>query len=187
MLFQGRGFWFAFLCPKDCIAATDFATSTSSPVAVTADGHCLHRREQRICFRRSWAKSATVTPSRSRATSLCPIHIHLLISEPGKGTPSTVMQVLKQRVSRRLRRKPRKLCPPNNSAFLPRHAGLLAPILAAPLLRFQRVESDEVRRETPLHAHEPGEKKLVAHRRNGLGAVFPSTRGKNPGWFASIP
>ncbi len=36
-----------------------------------------------------------------------PEHIHLLISEPLKGTPSTVLQVLKQRVSRRLRRKPR--------------------------------------------------------------------------------
>jgi putative transposase len=36
-----------------------------------------------------------------------PEHIHVLISEPAKGTPSTVMQVLKQRVSRRLRRKPR--------------------------------------------------------------------------------
>src|SRR6202790_262214 len=34
-----------------------------------------------------------------------PEHIHLLISEPAKGTPSTVIQVLKQRVSRRLRRK----------------------------------------------------------------------------------
>src|SRR5579864_1931171 len=37
-----------------------------------------------------------------------PNHIHLLIGEPAKGTPSTVMQVLKQRVSRRLRRKPRR-------------------------------------------------------------------------------
>jgi putative transposase len=37
-----------------------------------------------------------------------PEHIHLLIGEPAKGTPSTVMQVLKQRVSRRLRRKPRQ-------------------------------------------------------------------------------
>ena len=37
-----------------------------------------------------------------------PEHIHLLLSEPAKGTPSTVMQVLKQRVSRRLRRKRRK-------------------------------------------------------------------------------
>lgn len=32
-----------------------------------------------------------------------PEHIHLLISEPKRGDPSTVMQVLKQRVSRALR------------------------------------------------------------------------------------
>ena len=38
-----------------------------------------------------------------------PEHIHLLISEPAKGTPSTVMQVLKQRVSRQLRRKRREI------------------------------------------------------------------------------
>jgi putative transposase len=36
-----------------------------------------------------------------------PEHVHLLISEPTRGTPSTVIQVLKQRVSRRLRRKKR--------------------------------------------------------------------------------
>ena len=34
-----------------------------------------------------------------------PEHIHLLVGEPTRGTPSTVMQVLKQRVSRRLRRR----------------------------------------------------------------------------------
>jgi putative transposase len=32
-----------------------------------------------------------------------PEHFHLLMSEPTRGTPSTVMQVLKQRVSRRIR------------------------------------------------------------------------------------
>ena len=37
-----------------------------------------------------------------------PNHIHLLIGEPSIGTSSTVLQVLKQRVSRRLRRKPRR-------------------------------------------------------------------------------
>ena len=37
-----------------------------------------------------------------------PNHIHLLVGEPAIGTPSTVLQVLKQRVSRRLRRKPRR-------------------------------------------------------------------------------
>jgi len=35
---------------------------------------------------------------------IMPEHVHLLISEPKIGTPSTVMQVLKQRVSRALRR-----------------------------------------------------------------------------------
>jgi putative transposase len=40
--------------------------------------------------------------------AVMPEHIHLLISEPERGTPSTVMQVLKQRVSRQLRRKPPK-------------------------------------------------------------------------------
>ncbi len=34
-----------------------------------------------------------------------PEHIHLLISEPAHATPSTVIQILKQRVSRHLRRK----------------------------------------------------------------------------------
>ena len=33
-----------------------------------------------------------------------PNHVHLLISEPAKGTPSVVLKVLKQRVSRDLRR-----------------------------------------------------------------------------------
>jgi len=34
-----------------------------------------------------------------------PEHVHLLLSEPAKGTPSTVLQMLKQRVSRKLRKK----------------------------------------------------------------------------------
>lgn len=37
-----------------------------------------------------------------------PDHVHLLISEPERGTPSTVVQVLKQRVSRLMRERKRK-------------------------------------------------------------------------------
>ena len=37
-----------------------------------------------------------------------PEHVHLLISEPAKGNPSKVLQVLKQKVSRALRPRPRK-------------------------------------------------------------------------------
>lgn len=36
-----------------------------------------------------------------------PEHVHLLIGEPAKGTPSTVVQALKQSVARRLRRRQR--------------------------------------------------------------------------------
>ncbi|HYW67881.1 MAG TPA: transposase [Candidatus Dormibacteraeota bacterium] len=38
-----------------------------------------------------------------------PEHVHLLISEPKKGTPSTVLQMLKQRVSQKLRKKRRNV------------------------------------------------------------------------------
>ena len=38
-----------------------------------------------------------------------PEHVHLLISEPNAGTPSIVMQVLKQRVSRALRKRPKNV------------------------------------------------------------------------------
>jgi putative transposase len=40
-----------------------------------------------------------------------PEHIHILISEPKIGTPGTVMQVLKQRVSKKLRGRRRKRVP----------------------------------------------------------------------------
>ena len=46
-----------------------------------------------------------------------PEHVHLLISEPTQGTPSTVVQVLKQRVSRRLRRKKRPSAVQRNLGF----------------------------------------------------------------------
>ena len=42
---------------------------------------------------------------------IMPEHIHLPISETRKGTPSIVMQVLKQRVSREIRRRRRTLVP----------------------------------------------------------------------------
>jgi putative transposase len=40
-----------------------------------------------------------------------PEHVHLLITEPANGNPSKVLQVLKQKVSRALRRKVKKIAP----------------------------------------------------------------------------
>lgn len=46
-----------------------------------------------------------------------PEHVHLLISEPARGTPSTVLKMLKQRVSRLLRRRPRRRVSASQRSF----------------------------------------------------------------------
>lgn len=46
-----------------------------------------------------------------------PEHIHLLITEPEIGNPSTVMQVLKQRTSRALLPKRKRKDPRQGSLF----------------------------------------------------------------------
>jgi putative transposase len=46
-----------------------------------------------------------------------PEHIHLLLSEPENGTPSTVMQVLKQRTARALLPKARRCDPRQRKLF----------------------------------------------------------------------
>ena len=48
-----------------------------------------------------------------------PEHVHLLISEPAKGDPSKVLQVLKQKVSRALRGAPRRSTPGQMSLAFP--------------------------------------------------------------------
>src|SRR4029077_4675440 len=99
-----------------------------------------------------------------------PEHVRLLIGEPAKGTPSTVVQVLKQRVSRRLRRKKQARAAQLSLAFARGEC---------PLPRFwQRrfydftgagstwsppercVELEEESREAALHAHESAKEKI---------------------------
>src|SRR5216683_939734 len=99
-----------------------------------------------------------------------PEHFHLLISEPVQGTPSTVIQVLKQRVSRRLRRNRRAPTGQLNLNFasgddsLPRfwqrcfYDFTGAGSTWSPLEK--SLESEEEGRKAPLHAHESVEKKI---------------------------
>jgi hypothetical protein len=49
---------------------------------------------------------------------------------------------------------------PTTQTSFPTRARFLTPILAASLLRYQRLEPDKGRRETPIHAHESLEKKI---------------------------
>jgi putative transposase len=52
-----------------------------------------------------------------------PEHVHLLISEPARGAPSTVLKMLKQRVSHRLRRELRSASSAQESSPSARPAG----------------------------------------------------------------
>ena len=91
---------------------------------------------------------------------LMPDHVHLLISEPRKGTPSKVVQVLK---TESFASDAREEAPEIRAAAaiaVCRLSGSAPQILAAPVLRFQRVESCEEEREIALYACESGEERL---------------------------
>jgi putative transposase len=92
-----------------------------------------------------------------------PEHVHLLMSEPAKGTPSTVLQVLKQRVSRDLRKEARHNSP-----------GRLSPVFAAgenglprfwqPRFHDFNVHSAKKRREKLDYMHaNPVKRNLAKH------------------------
>jgi putative transposase len=81
-----------------------------------------------------------------------PNHVHMLISEPTKGTPSTMLKVLKQRVSRDLREKGwPKLAEPLSPAFATRGADLLH--FWQPRFHDFNVHSAEKRREKLIYMH----------------------------------
>src|SRR5579864_1426609 len=86
-----------------------------------------------------------------------PDYVHLLIAKPAKGTPSTVIQVLKQRVSRRLRRNKRAFAGQLNLNFESGEPS--QPRMWQRRFYGFNVWSLKESRKAPLHAHEPVEEK----------------------------
>lgn len=87
-----------------------------------------------------------------------PEHIHLLLTEPEVGTPSTVMQVLKQRTAHAFL--------PQRERRNPRHATCLKTnqaqsVLAGALLRLQRTDDEEARGEAPVYTSQSSEAGMV--------------------------
>jgi REP element-mobilizing transposase RayT len=77
-----------------------------------------------------------------------PEHVHLLIGESKKGTPSSVVHSLKLRVSKRMRRGRRKQSASPEDAAVSRRGKRVVPILAKAVLRFQRLEMGKEERKT---------------------------------------
>ena len=102
-----------------------------------------------------------------------PEHFHLLISEPAKGTPSTVMQVLKQCVSRRLRRKPRRKASSQQLKLAFRSAHDFLPQFWQPRFYDFNVWSQKKFVEKLQYMHlNPVKRKLVAHPRDWPWSSF---------------
>jgi hypothetical protein len=76
-----------------------------------------------------------------------PEHIHLLITEPEVGTPSTVMQVLKQRTARASLAKKKRSDSRQHLLF-----GEILRTLAGACLRLQCMEVEEAGGEAEIHA-----------------------------------
>jgi putative transposase len=91
-----------------------------------------------------------------------PEHVHLLISEPQHGDPSLVMQVLKQRVARRLLRHSRKRSPEQSELFPSTDAPALARFWQRRFFDFNVWSAKKVREKLRYMHRNPVKRGLVA-------------------------
>ena len=92
-----------------------------------------------------------------------PEHVHLLVSEPRKGTPSTALQVLKQRVSRELRKRRRKVLGGQLTLGFVEDAGGLRQFWQARFYDFNVYSSGKLREKLNYMHANPVIRRLVKH------------------------
>lgn len=92
-----------------------------------------------------------------------PEHVHLLISEPPRVTPSKVLQVLKQKVSRALRRKPRRSAPGQLSLAFPEAEADAAAFWQRRFYDFNVWSAKKVKEKLEYMHANPVLRKLVNH------------------------
>jgi REP element-mobilizing transposase RayT len=117
-----------------------------------------------------------------------PDRVHLLISEPEKVTPSVVLKALKQRVSRDLRKRKRRISSAQlQLPFMSDGAGV--PRFWQPRFYDFNVYRAKKLREKLEYMHaNPVERGLVTPPWvRGFGAAFFFMRKGNLGWFRLIP
>ena len=111
-----------------------------------------------------------------------PNHVHLLIGEPSKGTPSIVTQVLKQCVSRQFRRKARKQLSSKQLALPFPEAGGQPPHFWQPRYYDFNVWSQTKFVEKLHYMHmNPIKRNLVTHQRDWLWSSYSFYAKKEAG------
>jgi putative transposase len=94
-----------------------------------------------------------------------PEHVHLLVSEPAKGNPSKFLQVLKQKVSRALRRRPRRMAAGQLSLRFPEDGADAAAFWQRRFYDFNVWSAKKVREKLEYMHANPVHRKLVTHPR----------------------
>src|SRR5713226_6335643 len=95
-----------------------------------------------------------------------PNHVHLLIGEPKKATPSTVLQMLKQRVSRKMRKRVRPASKTQLSFAFPKSVGELPQFWQSRFYDFN-VYSHMKKKEKLDYMHaNPVNRRLVKHSKD---------------------
>ena len=113
-----------------------------------------------------------------------PNHVHLLMSEPKKRTPSTVMQMLKQRVSRKMRRKGRAIPKGQLPPRFPKFAAEM-PQFWQPRFYDFNVYSHKKKKEKLDYMHvNPVVRGLVRHPRDWPWSSFSFYAKDQPGLVA---
>src|SRR6266852_2165155 len=93
-------------------------------------------------------------------------HVHLLIGEPKKATPSTVLQMLKQRVSRKMLKKVRPASKTQLSFAFPKSVGELPQFWQSRFYDFN-VYSHKKKKEKLDYMHaNPVNRRLVKHSKD---------------------
>jgi REP element-mobilizing transposase RayT len=131
------------------------------------------------------------THPRAEGCATRPEHIHLLISEPNVGTPSTVMQVLKRRVSRAMHRRKRRTSSKQKSLWDEAPVRKHQPFWQRRFYDFN-VWSAKKRNEKMNYMHfNPVKRGLVAHPKEWLWSSYgfysrtgTSLCAPNPEWEA---
>ena len=95
-----------------------------------------------------------------------PNHVHLLISESPKATPSLVLKVLKQRVSRDLRKRARRACAGQLRLAFPGDEGSLTHFWQPRFYDFNVWSKKKFREKLEYMHANPVTKKLVTHPRD---------------------
>ena len=110
-----------------------------------------------------------------------PNHVHVLIGEPKKGTPSTVLQMLKQRVSRKMRKKRRPTPKTQLQLAFPRFIANLPQFWQARFYDFN-VYSHKKKKEKLEYMHaNPVKRGLVRHPKDWQWSSFSFYAKDEPG------